>query len=402
LGFACLYGSIETIIKLLDCGANPNIVDQYGISPLMHAVKHYNLDFIKMLVERGSNLHTCDSDFNTVLMHACYYENPNIDERISIVKFLLEHGVNINSKNKIGKTALFFSTNVTKMFKLLLDNGIDTNICDKDGNNILITLCEYYAENRINQIAQLLKYKVNVNAQNKFKYTALMYICESVYINIDIVNLLIDTGSNLLATNYWGKTALVIAAGNKNATVNIISSLVSAGSVVDEIYSLRKTALSHAIESRNVDIVNMLISMKSDVCKIDSCDQSILSQAIFTSNYDVNIIKALLYAGTDIKKYSWGDTILMRLVRSEYVSADIVSILIDAGVDILEFDNKGKSALMHAAYNPNQNTQVISLLIKAGSNVFEKDMFGKTALIYSVINTNLNIDIVKMLLDAGL
>lgn len=53
LGWACSMPSAETVKALLEAGANPNSMDQFGITPLCHAAAAGRAENMKLLLERG-------------------------------------------------------------------------------------------------------------------------------------------------------------------------------------------------------------------------------------------------------------------------------------------------------------------------------------------------------------
>jgi len=54
LCLAADYGQIATIEYLLSNGANVNVSDKYGISPLLSAIYEGHLDCVKLLLQKGA------------------------------------------------------------------------------------------------------------------------------------------------------------------------------------------------------------------------------------------------------------------------------------------------------------------------------------------------------------
>ena len=61
-----------------------------------------NLELVKYLVEHGADINAKDKSGNTALMIA------SKDMNLEMVKYLVEHGADVNAKNAEGKTALYF------------------------------------------------------------------------------------------------------------------------------------------------------------------------------------------------------------------------------------------------------------------------------------------------------
>lgn len=119
-----------------------------------------------------------------------FIEKLNKYKKIDIVVYLIDIGVDINYKNKLGETPLIYS--VKKMdetlFRLLLLRGADINLQDLEGNTALM-----------------------VAIKNK---------------NTDFVIELINRGAKLDVTNIKGETALNLAKGNQEI-LNILKSKVN-------------------------------------------------------------------------------------------------------------------------------------------------------------------------------
>tara|TARA_B110000971_G_C19835867_1_gene420245 strand:- start:184 stop:813 length:630 start_codon:yes stop_codon:yes gene_type:complete len=72
---ACEDGDIETVRSLLGRGADINIIDESGSTPLIYAISYgeksqAHKDVIKLLLKEGANLDIIDGDGLTVLMSA--------------------------------------------------------------------------------------------------------------------------------------------------------------------------------------------------------------------------------------------------------------------------------------------------------------------------------------------
>lgn len=51
---------METIKKLVDAGADSDLVDNNGQTPLFYAIKNGKLDVVEYLAERGANVNVID------------------------------------------------------------------------------------------------------------------------------------------------------------------------------------------------------------------------------------------------------------------------------------------------------------------------------------------------------
>ncbi|NGX41420.1 MAG: hypothetical protein KR126chlam4_01261 [Candidatus Anoxychlamydiales bacterium] len=105
-------------LKLINNGASLSIRNAAGQTPLLVAAKNGLDDLIDLYIDRGASILDVDNDGWTALMLAAH-----IDNNISTIKKLLPYSLKIiNYQNEIGLTALkiaIFNKNRAAMIKLL-------------------------------------------------------------------------------------------------------------------------------------------------------------------------------------------------------------------------------------------------------------------------------------------
>lgn len=85
---------------LLKHGADPNVRDAFGRTPLMRSLRGYGIRFIRPLVKYGADLNAVDNHGRTVLMQAAEIDNWHA------VSELLKCGADPYIKDNDGKTAM--------------------------------------------------------------------------------------------------------------------------------------------------------------------------------------------------------------------------------------------------------------------------------------------------------
>lgn len=123
---------VKIVKALLDRGADPNVEDEKGMSPLMHAIMEGNYyDMIKELLDRGANVNHQDKTGWTALMLVSEYGS------LDNIRELLDRGANPDLKNENGMTALMLAANqgwhLKDTIKELLDRGADRDLRNNDG-----------------------------------------------------------------------------------------------------------------------------------------------------------------------------------------------------------------------------------------------------------------------------
>jgi len=145
---AALNGKSEVVKLLLEHGADPNIQNKDGMTPLHFATEYSPWHFaaryspwdsatergylrvVKLLLEHGADPNIQNKDGMTPLHFATERGSPEV------VKLLLEHGADPNiQENKFGWTPLHYAVSRchVDVVRVLLDHGADLTIRDNKG-----------------------------------------------------------------------------------------------------------------------------------------------------------------------------------------------------------------------------------------------------------------------------
>ncbi|MFA6065695.1 MAG: ankyrin repeat domain-containing protein [Candidatus Babeliaceae bacterium] len=173
---AAMKNNIHDATRLLNLGANPNIQDKNGLTPLHGAVYNNAIEFVKYLLSNGAFVNVQGSYF--IQIHA--------------------------DKDFLDSTPLLISKE-SIITKLLLRAGAQVNAQDYMGNTPLI-----YAVQRmhIKQIQELINYEANLFIKNTWGNTAVHYAFELAQSSSDIAQLLLYYA--------WQKELLPIIGTTKN------------------------------------------------------------------------------------------------------------------------------------------------------------------------------------------
>jgi ankyrin repeat protein len=109
--------NMETLMLLIENGADIFDFDDEGVSVFDMAVTYDNKEMINYLIEQGKDVNhtTRKSGFTALMAAACY-------GRVEIAQILLENGANVEAKDIKGFTALDFARKMNKKSILTLLN----------------------------------------------------------------------------------------------------------------------------------------------------------------------------------------------------------------------------------------------------------------------------------------
>jgi len=158
LHYAVKFKREKPFQMLLDKKANLNAVDNYGTTPLSAAIQVKQYKMAETLVEKGADFNIPNSAGVTPLMFAANgakYPAPEM------VKFLLNKGAKVNDLDNEGRSALFYAIGKiwVDVTKILIDAGADVNIKDSQGRTVEYLLTGEGLKEDREKIRSLVKVK---------------------------------------------------------------------------------------------------------------------------------------------------------------------------------------------------------------------------------------------------
>ena len=322
--------------------------------------------------------------------------------QVECCRVLLDCGVDVEAKDKFGRTPLMYAT-TCEVVKLLLSRGANANTRDWTGSTVLHHCARTSLDKRC--VGELVSAGASVTTMDKVGETPLKMLI--FYPKDDVRQLnfgleLVKRGANANTRDYGGVTLLHRCVGKlhdcvglKDQRSRIISELVHLGANLDARTKEGKTALHIATENNQKETVCQLIKLGADVNAIHKHGKNkILRLSLETNNIEVSAKLISLGADTNTSNEE-GETALHCAAKAGYT--DHVQELVKAGAGTEARDKDGNTPLLHAAENG--HTQTVCALLDAGAAVDACNKHGETPV--HVAAKNGHTQTVCALADAG-
>jgi len=135
----CEHGSVAEITAALKAGANINLGNSDGVTPLMCAAGYNSLAAVNLLIRAKADVKATDNEDWTALNFAVVYKNKN-PECLEIVKALLAAGADVDAETDGGNTPLMQAAYLgenPEVIHVLLLAGADPKISNLEGKTAL-------------------------------------------------------------------------------------------------------------------------------------------------------------------------------------------------------------------------------------------------------------------------
>ena len=210
--FACLYKNSE-IVKILLAPqesslmvrSNVNHQTTPGNTALFHS---HDVEIVRMLLDSGADINIQNKQGDTPLTsHGSGIEKELLELLLAPPESSKMMRADINHQNKHGKTTLMYNRCSPGNVKFLLEKGADPNIQDYHGKTVLT-----YTD-KLETLEVLLKGGVDVNFRNKHGMTSMMYFC--IRGDSKHVNMMLASMADVNLQDMYGNTALIHVVSTK-------------------------------------------------------------------------------------------------------------------------------------------------------------------------------------------
>ena len=255
-----------------------------------------------------------------------------VEERLKVVKLLIDKGANVNAKSEYGFTPLHF-VGIKEIAELLIKRGANINAVDKSSATPLL-----HTGNIHKSVAEvLIKHGADINYQGAGGDTLLMIAVRSK--NRELVKYLAENGADLNIKAERGQRALndAFLARDDPMAEYLISKGAYITTNVDS--STGNSELHNAVNTNNLSFVKKILEGGDAVDLVNAEGDTALVLAVINNNKP--IAELLIKYGADVNALCrrWNNVPLFFFVKNR----EMLTLLLNNNLNVNLTDNSGRN-----------------------------------------------------------
>ncbi|XP_024920645.1 histone-lysine N-methyltransferase EHMT2 isoform X1 [Cynoglossus semilaevis] len=237
---AAKQGEVQRVLLMLLEGIDPTYQpdSQNRRSALHAAAQRGLLEVCYMLIQAGAQVDAQDKELRTPLLEAI------INNHVEVTRYLIQHGASVYHVEDDGYTGLHHAAKLGNLdvVNMLLETGqVDVNAQDNGGWTPIIWAAEH---KHVRVIKSLLNRGADVTIKDKPQEQNVCLHWAAYAGNVEIAELVLNSGCSLASVNMHGDTPLHIAA--REGYLECVTLFLSRGADIDIMNREGDTPLSLA------------------------------------------------------------------------------------------------------------------------------------------------------------
>jgi ankyrin repeat protein len=295
----CAEGAIELLELFLQYQPVQNLLNGEMMTPIMIAIRDYQVDIIQYLLNLESEIQLDIVDYvgMSALNYACNIIGRRMmhcseQDVIRLVDLLISKGAPVNNPDE-QKSSLHIACEIhcLLLVRILLKYGADVNSAAKSGESPLHSIYNYHVitDKALEISKELIAHGANVNQSSCISFETPFH-CASSYGDIKLMECLISNGADIDACNMYGENALHLAV--KSGVYDKVEYLLAHGINMNAVeMSNFNTPLHFAVLSQKTELIKLLCDYGADLSVKNSDDMTVLE---ICEEYDFDVEKRLI------------------------------------------------------------------------------------------------------------
>lgn len=388
LFWAAYKGNLEIMEYLVNHGANMDVVDDKGYTPLTFTAVVGQKDpaLYDFLIKHGANVLTEKSKEGA---NALLLLIPHLND-FKMVEYFEAKGIDLHSKDNYGNGAFNYTarTGNISLLKKLIDKGLDFKTINKEGGNAFIFASQ--GTRRVKNGLDVYKYLegigLNPNITTDKGINPLHSIAYSIE-DKEVFDFFISKGVSVDQQNEDGNSPFMNAVAYN--TLNIVKHLSAKVNNLEESNVKGQTALTKAVASNHLDVVSYLLDRHANAKVVDKDGNNLAFYLVNSFNAeekDEFFKKAnrLKQAGVQFfVKQAKGNTLYHIAINK--LDKELIDYLSEFKIDI-NTQNEDGLTVLHMAAMKAKNVELLKYLLKLGADKGIKTDFEET--VYDLASEN--------------
>jgi len=304
-----------------------------------------------------------------------------VQRSLEMVKFLLAHGADVNSRSRSGVAPLMLATTL-EIFNFLIERGADVYAVDQQQRNVLLWQIENSGS--LAMIKALVEqYHFDVNQTDEAGTSPLMLAVKRG--NLDVVKYLVDRGANVNAVDNEGRNVLFYLYKHYAPDKRLLQYLITLGVDVNHLDKSGRNVLFYATKH-----ISLLLKTGADATIVaDDGTTVLMNRRLLFSDF-----KRLIRHGADPSEYA--EKLLRWWLADNHNREDdekeiILYLIKKYSLDPNTRNEVGRTPLFYCLTSPNlvKSLEHVKQLIKLGASWEVMDEAGNIPLIYYWIVTDI-------------
>ncbi len=372
-------GYINRVEEDLAAGADINFVSGSGNTPFTAAALRGDLPMMKYLIAHGADPFIATRNGASALTRAIHQAT-----KMETLCYLIEElKLDINAADRFGRTPLFLSVQSGRpdIAAYLLEHGADISGKSREDETLLMTaIRNSCSEESFKELSQLLlRYGLDINAQDNQGRTALYYAIEKNDINC--IKFLLSSGISVFHSDKQGTTPLLFAFKHFNnmkyyepgirkpceQLEKTVRCLVENGADIhaSDQHGITPLMLAHGR--------NLTFLLESGAC-VNAFDRTGKTVAMYHTRSWTELTQLAKY-GADLFARDFDRNDLLMHAPAEYTT--IRNLVLTFGFEVSKKNKNGDTLLHLAARDESgQDDDLIKFLIRNGADPFAENNDG--------------------------
>ncbi|KAK6186951.1 hypothetical protein SNE40_006207 [Patella caerulea] len=392
-------GRTDVLNQLIQAGSLLHEADNLGRIPLLEVIANVDRECFELLINRLPSVNTPNEHIHSILLESTQLMN------VSMFRSTLNTINEIHINNLVGNILFKCCSSVDKM-RILHDKGLDFNIVDAMGRNVLHHSCKFGSIDTVRYLANEIG--LNITQKNNGGHTPVFYAVVSDIDPIKKLKFLLSEGCSLHVINVTNHSLLHVSChfstlqtveylvnevgldvnhkDNAGLTPAMYCSMSKIDSVKKHKFMSSKGASLHAVDNNNRSLLHLscqrgnvetvVYLVNEVVLDVNHKDNNGLRPAVYCSISNIDPVKKIKFLSSKGARLHAVDNNNASLLHAscQWGTIESVEYLVNEVVlDVNHKDNNGSRPAVYCSISNIDPVKKIKFLSSKGARLHAVD-----------------------------